>query len=525
MKKHLIITLCTIITLTAYTEPIIVNYSNHGAKGDGITDDFEAIYQAHKHANKLRIATPEKRVIVRGTPNANYFIGAKHSDRTILIQTSTDWTDVTFTIDDREVPHQNARVWLFRVESALPEIDLFGTVTSLKAGQPNIPEFSFERDMMITVADNTTLFHRKEFGGDGPFAGGQPSPKIDAFRIDKQGNIDPLTPIVHDFNTITSLRGIQIDEETLTIRGGTFIRYANLVHVTRGGYGFGYFDRGILVTRSNVVMEGLYHDVRYYNLDGSPFPYEQRVRPYSGFINTRRCSDITIRNVVLSGRRMAEIGTYDLLIETTLNILLENVNQTNCINDRRYWGIMASNESKNIVVDRVSFSRFDTHRLVHNITVKNSEIGYASILATGSGTLWVENTTVYASFFMSFREDWGSHWNGNVYVKNSVFAPFSQNVSNMTVFSGFNITGKFDFGFPNTMPKIITIDGLTIDDSNLREGGNILLFNNVPNSSDQPFPFGLTEEVRIRNLNIKSGRNFIIPSEALKQNLRVVRIE
>ena len=123
MKKHLILALCTALTLTAHTDPIVVYYSDHGAKGNGITDDFEAIYQAHKFANEQRIVSPEKRVIVRGTPNANYFIGAKHSNRTILIQTGTDWTDVTFTIDDREVPHQNARVWLFRVESALPEIE------------------------------------------------------------------------------------------------------------------------------------------------------------------------------------------------------------------------------------------------------------------------------------------------------------------------------------------------------------------------------------------------------------------
>ena len=498
-----------------------MHYNAHGAKGDGITDDFEAIYQAHKHANELRLATPGTRVVVRGTPHANYFIGAKHSDRTILIQTCTDWTDVTFTVDDREVPHQHARVWLFRLESALPEVDLFGRVTSLKAGQPRVPEFSFERDMIITVADNTTLFHRKDFGGDYPFAGGQPSPKIDAFRIDKDGSIDPLTPIVHDFNIITSLKGIQIDAETLTIRGGTFIRYANLVHVPRGGYGFGYYHRGILVERSNVIMDGLRHDVRYVNLDGTPFPYSERVRPYYGFLRIHRCADIIIRNVELVGRRMAEIGTYDLVIESTLNTLLENVRQTNCINDRRYWGIMGSNESKNITFDRVRFSRFDTHRLVHNITVKNSEIGYASILATGSGTLWVENTTVYANFFMSFREDWGSHWNGNVYVKNSVFAPITPNVSNLTLFSGFNITGRWDFGFQNTMPKIVTIDGLTIDDSNLREGGNILLFNNVPNSADQPFPFGLTEEVRIRNLHINSGRDFVIPSESLRQHVRV----
>jgi hypothetical protein len=68
-----------------------VRYSDFGAKGDGKTDDIEAIVAAHAFAN-------EKGLPVKADEGATYYIGGKN--RTAVIRTNTDFGTAAFVIDD-----------------------------------------------------------------------------------------------------------------------------------------------------------------------------------------------------------------------------------------------------------------------------------------------------------------------------------------------------------------------------------------------------------------------------------------
>ena len=72
-----------------------VFYSDFGAVGDGIADDFSAIKAAHDYAN-------EKKIPVFADKGATYYIN-KTGGALIYIMTDTDWTDASFTIDDRNI--------------------------------------------------------------------------------------------------------------------------------------------------------------------------------------------------------------------------------------------------------------------------------------------------------------------------------------------------------------------------------------------------------------------------------------
>ena len=93
---------------TVYTQDIsVVYYDDFGAKGDGKTDDFFAIRDAHIFANESgqtvkASRTPEGKVYyiydTRPTPKIN------NDTVSIPIQTTTDWQGVKFIIDDEDIP-------------------------------------------------------------------------------------------------------------------------------------------------------------------------------------------------------------------------------------------------------------------------------------------------------------------------------------------------------------------------------------------------------------------------------------
>ena len=77
-----------------------VTYEDFGAVGDGVTDDFRAIREAHLFAN-------EKGLKVLGTPDKNYLIfdTSLGTDKiySVEIKTDVDWQGATITVDDRKI--------------------------------------------------------------------------------------------------------------------------------------------------------------------------------------------------------------------------------------------------------------------------------------------------------------------------------------------------------------------------------------------------------------------------------------
>jgi hypothetical protein len=103
-----------------------VRYSDFGAKGDGETDDLDAIAKAHEYANKQGLA-------VSADDDAVYYIGG--GDKTVVIETDTDFGSARFIIDDMAVKNRQANI--FTVRSALKPIGVKG-VRSLTRKQKKI---------------------------------------------------------------------------------------------------------------------------------------------------------------------------------------------------------------------------------------------------------------------------------------------------------------------------------------------------------------------------------------------------
>jgi hypothetical protein len=471
----------------------LVRYSDFGARGDGKTDDIDAIAAAHAFANQHGLS-------VKADGGATYYIGGKN--RTAVIKTDTDFGTATFIIDDTDVQNLNAHI--FMVSSSLQPFKLEG-VSSLKKNQEKI-DISLPGTCLVTVTNT----HIRRYIRYGPNQNSG-SPQTDIFIVDKDGNVDMDAPIIWDFDQITEITALPIDETTLTITGGRFITIAN-----RAESNYTYYSRGIAIRRSNVLVDWLEHSVTGEGDHGAP---------YGGFLNISNCAYVTVRNSILTGRKTYQtigsagvtvsMGSYDISIGRALNVSFVNCSQTNDINDRMYWGIMGSNYCKNLVLDNCTFSRFDAHMGVANATIRNSNLGHQGINAIGNGTFTLENTTIYGRNLINLRSDYGSTWQGEFIIRNCVFVPAGGSTISASLIGGSN-SGQHDFGYTCYMPERITIINLHIDDSNHPEdyqGPSIFAnFNsNMTNDSYlEQFPYVRTREVILRNVTTSSGKTLRI---------------
>ncbi len=484
----------------------LVRYSDFGARGDGKTDDIDAIAAAHAFAN-------EHGLPVKADEGAIYYIGGK--SRTAVIRTNTDFGTAEFIIDDSDVQNRNQHVFL--VSSGLQPFRPEG-IYSLKRNQEKI-DISLPRSCIITVT-NSDVKRYIRFGpnqNDG-------SPQTDIFIVDKNGMVDMNAPVIWDFDRITDISALPIDETTLTITGGRFTTIANSAESK-----YTYYSRGIAVRRSNVVVNGLEHHVTGEGDHGAP---------YGGFINIGDCSNVTVSNTILTGHKTYQtigsagvpvaMGSYDISINRALNVSFVNCTQTNDINDNRYWGILGSNYCKNLVYDNCTLSRFDAHMGVANATIRNSILGHQGINAIGSGTFTVENSTIRGRNLINLRSDYGSTWQGELLIRNCVFKPSGGRVTSVSLIGG-SYSGQHNFGYTCYMPERITIEGLHIDDSEHPsdyKGPAIFADFNPENSGEsyvEKFPYVITREVILRNVTVSSGKTLRISDNPFMfRNVKII---
>jgi len=474
----------------------VVRYEDFGAKGDGVTDDVPALVKAHEHANAHRLP-------VRAKDGATYLIGK--TLRTIVIETNTEFGKAKFVIDDSEL--QKAPAPVFVVRSRLKAIDLTG-VKTLQRQQLKIDVTLPSPCVVIAMNQNIKRFIRRgNNANDG-------SPQTDSLLVNVDGAISPSTPVIWNFDEITSLKALPMDSVTLTISGGHFTTIAN-----RAVSQDDYFGRGIAISRSNVIVDGVEHHITGEGAEGAP---------YSGFIGVSNCANVLIRNSIFAGHKtykfatksgqMTSKGTYDLRFDRALNVTLYRCRQSNDIHDTSRWGIMGSNFCKNLTYDQCQLSRFDAHQGVTHATIRNSVIGHAGLQLTGFGTFLIENSTVKSGNFIDLRPDYGSTWTGEWIIRDCRFEPNGNMSSPPIVINGSN-DGQHDFGYECQMPTRIKIDGLHVADgaAGSRSAGAFLLGNfDARWSADrkQPFPYQVTKEIHLKKIVTTSGQPLRLSSHA-----------
>jgi len=483
-----------------------VSYRDFGAKGDGVTNDYFAMKAAHEYAN-------EKGLPVRGEFGDSYLINDKEKDgvaESIIIKTDTDWCSATIIIDDTYTDgrvggeHSNRNTLPFVIANdyepvVLPSevLDKINARGGIKNGNLKKIETGLGYPAMLVLTNpEQRVFIRY---GNNENNGTAQSELI---VVDAEGNIDPETPFIFDFDKVAGITAYRIDTKPITVKNATFISRAsrvNLVDEYRGITGT------IAVLRPNTHVFNLFHlitgEIGKYQVvdkDSNPLPgytcdWKTHIvrdpegrevtdghavgfigHSYSAFISVRNTHNVLVERVTFQARVYYLQGTYDLGGGMSNKIVFKDCDQTNFLSKDRpdmprfpgmgkWWGVGGTNYCKNMTYENCRLTRFDAHSGLVNGKIINSEI--AAIRLTGAGDMHIENTKFYgySTTIISLREDYGSTWRGTITIKDCEFYDVT-NRSNLRSIVTCASPNHW-FGYPVSFPNFV-IDNLKVENAN-----------------------------------------------------------
>ena len=489
-----------------------VYYSDFGAVGDGITEDFHAIKAAHDYAN-------EHKLPVYAESGKTYYIGdAPIKNREfITIRTSTYWEGSSFILDDAKVPveHKFPKHILGGVEVDAEDFIKAGDnetccerclkkiakdptgCTCRGDGWHTLPVFSIEsdykienltesfagsslkigdtclrlasgevwkpeRNMLVKVVSSDIRRYIRLGGNEN-----NGSEQNEILLVHADGTIDKDTPVSWDYPTLTRVIAKCADDEPITVTGGperaTVITYAN-----QGPNYYYMYGRNIKVTRSNVLVEGINHKIEREGLAEGKCPV--------GYTSTEFANNVTYKNMRFKRQKAhydasnkTVLGSYEILAGNSNRISWINCDQWEFFDPDggvRYWGFFGSNYCRNYYLENCFLESFDAHCGAHNVTIKNST--FEHINCVGAGLIDVENLTVYtdgARTGITMRGDYGNTWRGELRVKNLELRSSNVKGANhqLSVMSATYFPWENHyFGYTTYMPEKITIDGCKI---------------------------------------------------------------
>ena len=502
-----------------------VTYEDFGAVGDGKTNDFKAIYDAHEYANVQGLP-------VKASAEKTYYISDTRLDGevfTVKIRTNVDWCGANFIIDDsnltvmRDYPEERKMASrpvfevlpddehkMFKIEDRelLDRIAKAG----LNAKTKKI-DLGIDWDGPVMIVPYSTYHKVFKRAGTTQHDG---SAMHELIVLDKDGNVDPDTPIMFAYSTLDYIEVYKLDPKSaITIENGTFTTLESRInHFHKDEEGVyqlvyhGYVSRGMNVRRSYTTVRNIEHrvsggftllDRAYKNLEGAM---------YGAFFNAVCANEITFKDCTIPGRTSygdknghssygfgancvnkivldgcVQPNFWVTVDPVTFEIKNATVRDSSCIGNARRlpgstsvgegfadvngikrrlcWGIGGTNFCKNMEYLNSTLTRYDAHNGLYNGKIVNCNV--SGLELTGVGELLIENTNWHQYTenipLLYMRGDYGYHWDGEIILRN--VNAYMMNRESIQI-SQHNHRNWY-FGYTTVFPSI-TVDNMRFYD-------------------------------------------------------------
>ena len=352
------------------------------------------------------------------------------------------------------------------IEADKSYIDKINEAGGIKIGETKKLELGIDYPALLVVYNEDEMVYIR-YGGNQDSG----NPKQELVLVDSEGNIDPSTPWLFDYEKVTKIEIYRCDEPELVFENLYFLTMASQVNLVDEYHSIA---RGIQLLRSNTVLRNVEHKVineiyRGALKDGVPF-----VGHSYGFLAVAMANNVLLEDVVFQARVYYLQGTYDFTASMTNNLLLKNCRQRNFFamydpnhpelpSFGKWWGVAGTNACKNMVYDGCNLTRYDAHCGVVNGAIKNCEI--SSIRLIGAGDMLIENCKIYQNDYttLQLREDYGCTFRGTITLRNCEF---------YDAFGAFNSfikmqSSNWNYGYKTYFPNII-IDNVKMPE-NIKE--------------------------------------------------------
>ncbi len=509
-----------------------VSYKEFGAVGDGVTDDSAAIRAAHEFANKGG-------QLVVAESNKTYYIAGPCD--TISVKTNVDWGGCKFIFDDTIVTGSTTAP-IFSIDPDLPNStissgDFFKALNADPDGDGIVIYGINHGDgqttklgnglgyaALLTIYDTSSNMYIR-WG----YVDGQNHTQEEIVLIDKDGNIDPSTPFLIDFEKVTKIKVQNLENiDPITIKNATITTRATKINKA------GNITRNIVVNRAYTTLDGIKHVVegeydgvnigmlageertplkldeklgyyvpadgytadRYniYDSNGNKYTGKDVVLmsgvTYTGIINVSFSEGVTVKNCEFQAKMYYGSGTYDLNLYNANNVKFIDCIQTNFFDETRgattpnltrCWGVMGSNYCKNLSFNGCRLTRFDAHCGVYNAEMIDCEV--ALIRLIGGGDFTLDGTTFYfhqSGAPIQLREDYGATFNGTVTIKDCTINSLGEMTGLVSA-----PTANWDNGYDTYFPNLV-IDNLQL--GNAQTTFNILAKETESYSKSNLYP-------------------------------------
>ncbi len=423
-----------------YTDRVCdIYYSDFGAAGDGITDDYKALYEAHTYANACGQS-------VYADDGAVYLIKDMIYG-SIPVMTDVYLGNARIIADNKTEDESGSLISVFSIESSYTPTKYYSATDSSLFEYLDLlcdqPYFS----CLFGVSGNNLV---KVYGYKNGIS------ISDVFIIDENTKIDTSSPVAFNFDSLTKIEVYSLDDENIVFSGGEF----------------GVFESRNLISvrRSNVLLEG----INYKAEDGA---------------------DNLIPTVSFSLSYNCEVDNSDFAIvaSSSINMKFSNIGEKG-----ENAPFILLDGAKNVEISGSVLKALDASPGVFGLKVFNSDIDEALKLC-GGGVFEASGVKVEdENAFILLPRESGASFRGDIIIKNSEL--ISEGTQGAYVIKSEFDFGDSDymtceFGYKLYMPENIYMDNFTFGDA------DICLFSPIEDSAFEEGKYIITESVTYENMH------------------------